>query len=89
MWEALGNEPSIFRHGWPSYDEAAVQKEQIEIVLQINGKVRSRLVVSPDTGEEEIKARALDDQKIKSFLNGKKVVKIISVPQKLVNIVVK
>ncbi len=89
MWEALGNEPSIFRHGWPSYDEVAVQKEQIEIVLQINGKVRGRLVVSPDTGEDEIKARALDDQKIKSFLNGKKVVKIISVPQKLVNIVVK
>ncbi|MEE9488252.1 MAG: hypothetical protein V3W00_06035, partial [Candidatus Brocadiales bacterium] len=72
-----------------SYDEAAVQKEQIEIVLQINGKVRGRLVVSPDTGEDEIKARALDDQKIKNFLNGKKVVKIISVPQKLVNIVVK
>ncbi|MEE9199810.1 MAG: leucine--tRNA ligase [Candidatus Brocadiales bacterium] len=89
MWERLGNEPGIFEREWPSYDHGAVEEEQLEIVLQINGKVRSRLTVSPDTGEDEIKAMALEDEKIKGFLNGKKVVKIISVPRKLVNIVVK
>ena len=89
MWETLGNDRGIFRHGWPSYDDSAVQEEQLEIVLQVNGKVRSRLTVSPDTGEEEIKAMALDDERVKEFLNGKKVIKVISVPHKLVNIVVK
>ncbi len=89
IWEALGNGPSIFEQGWPSYDDKAIQEEQLEIVVQVNGKVRSRLTVSPDTGEEEIKAMALEDEKIKGFLNGKKVINVISVRQKLVNIVVK
>ncbi|MEE9584349.1 MAG: class I tRNA ligase family protein, partial [Candidatus Brocadiales bacterium] len=89
IWEALGNGPSIFEQEWPSYDDKAIQEEQLEIVVQVNGKVRSRLTVSPDTGEEEIKAMALEDEKIKGFLNGKKVINVISVRQKLVNIVVK
>ncbi|MFQ5957228.1 MAG: leucine--tRNA ligase [Candidatus Brocadiales bacterium] len=89
MWEALGNGPSVFEQGWPSYDEEAVQEEQLEIVVQVNGKVRSRLIVSPDTEEDEIKARALDDENVKRFLDGKKVVNVISVRRKLVNIVVK
>ncbi|MFQ5863369.1 MAG: leucine--tRNA ligase [Candidatus Brocadiales bacterium] len=89
MWEILGNDPSIFEQGWPSYDEGTIQEEQLEIVVQVNGKVRSRLIVSPDTKEDEIKARALDDERVRRFLDGKKVVNIISVPQKLVNIVVK
>ena len=74
---------------WPSYDEEAAKQEQLEIVLQVNGKVRGRLAVSPDAGEDEIKAMALDDEKVKAFIDGKTVVNVISVRQKLVNIVVK
>ena len=89
MWKTLGNEPTIFRQAWPSYDEEAAKQEQLEIVLQVNGKVRGRLAVSPDAGEDEIKAMALDDEKVKAFIDGKTVVNVISVRQKLVNIVVK
>ncbi|HHT9118658.1 MAG TPA: class I tRNA ligase family protein, partial [Candidatus Hypogeohydataceae bacterium YC38] len=88
LWEALGNSPSIFEHAWPSYDEEAIKAEEVEMVIQINGKVRGRMLVSVDIEEKEIKARALEDEKIKRFLNGKKVVKTILVPKKLVNIVV-
>lgn len=74
---------------WPTYVEELAKKDEIEIPIQINGKLRSRIVVSPDATQEEIQAMALDDEKVKSFTDGKEIMKIVVVPKRLVNIVVK
>jgi len=64
-------------------------KEELEIPIQVNGKLRSRVVVAPDASEEDLRALALADGKVQSFIDGHKVVKVIVVPQRLVNVVVK
>jgi leucyl-tRNA synthetase len=89
LWEQLGNKPSLFEQPRPTYDPEAVKVEEIELVVQVNGKVRGRLVIPVGLQEEEIKARALEDEKVKKFLDGKQVVNIVLVPRKLVNIVVR
>ncbi len=89
LWEIMGHKPSIFHHSWPSYDKNAIQEETVEIVIQVNSKVRSHLSVPVDIGEDELKKRVLGDERIKTFLDGKKVVNIIIIPKKLVNVVVK
>ncbi|MFN3467448.1 MAG: class I tRNA ligase family protein, partial [Candidatus Brocadiales bacterium] len=89
LWQVLGNEPSLFRHPWPGYDPEAIQAEEVELVIQVNGKVRGRLVIPVDLKEEDIKARALEEEGVKKYLDGKKVVNIILVPRRLVNIVVR
>ncbi len=87
LWEMLGEQGSLLRHAWPQYDEALAREEEIEIAVQVNGKIRARLMVSADAGEEDVRQLALNDPKVLSSLNGKQVVKAIVVPQKLVNIV--
>lgn len=89
MWEIIGKSPSIFAENWPSYNEAAIEAAETEIVIQINGKVRSRLTVPVDIAEEALKTKVAEDTKVKEFLDGKNVVKIVVVPNKVVNIVVK
>ncbi len=89
LWETLGHKPSISSEKWPAYDEAKCVDESIEIVVQINGKLRSKLNLSPDATKEEILKCAKEDEKVKSWLDGKTVVKEIVVPGKLVNFVVK
>lgn len=89
LWEFLGNKPSLFEQPCPTYDPEAIKVEEIELVVQVNGKVRGRLVIPVDLQEEEIKARALGDEKVKKFLDGKTVTNVILVPRKLVNIVVR
>ena len=89
LWEIMGHKPSIFHHSWPSYDKNAIQEETVEIVIQVNSKVRSHLSVPVDIGEDELKKCVLGDERIKTFLDGKKVVNIIIIPKKLVNVVVK
>ena len=89
LWEIMGHKPSIFHHSWPSYDKNAIQEETVEIVIQVNSKVRSHLSVPVDIGEDELKNRVLSDERVNTFLAGKKVVNIIIIPKKLVNIVVK
>ncbi len=74
---------------WPSYDKDVIIAEQVEMVIQINGKVRSRVVVPSDIGEEDLKLRVMEDEKIKESINGKKIIKTIVVPKKLVNMVVR
>ncbi|MEK7241406.1 MAG: class I tRNA ligase family protein, partial [Planctomycetota bacterium] len=88
LWQSLGNKPSLFEQPRPIYDPEAIKVGEIELVVQVNGKVRGHLVVPVDLQEEEIKVRALEDENVKKFLDGKKVVNIILVPKKLVNIVV-
>lgn len=89
LWEVLGHNPSIFSVPWPTYDNSAIKADQIEIVLQINGKVRSKLIVSSEISEGELKLLVMKDRKINESLNGKKILKTIVVPKKLVNLVVR
>jgi leucyl-tRNA synthetase len=89
LWEQLGRNGPVFRQPWPAYDEALAKEDAADIVLQVNGKVRGRLSVPFGTSEDELKKLALADPKVQPFLEGKQVVKVIVVPDKLVNIVVK
>ena len=74
---------------WPEYDEEAMVKDNIEIVVQINGKVKDKIEVSTDAKKEDIEKAAVSREKIVELLDGKNIVKVISVPGKLVNIVAK
>ncbi len=88
MWEKLGNKSSVFQSEWPSYDPKALEESEIEIVIQVNGKVRDHLTVAKGAKEEEIKLKALDSPKVKNLIGDKELKKIIVVPEKLVNLVV-
>jgi leucyl-tRNA synthetase len=89
LWEELGLTGPVFKQPWPAYDEQLAQEEGAEIVLQINGKVRSRIVVPLGAPPEELEALARADERIAASLAGKQVVKVIVVPDKLVNLVVR
>jgi leucyl-tRNA synthetase len=89
LWEMLGEKGSLLKAPWPKYDAALAKEEEIEIPVQINGKLRSRVVVSADASEETVLERALADEKVRAVTAGKQIVKKIYVPGKLVNIVVK
>ncbi|MEK6336024.1 MAG: leucine--tRNA ligase [Acidobacteriota bacterium] len=90
MWESLGHEAGLVTAApWPVADRELARKEELEIPVQVNGKLRSRVTVAPDISEADLRAAALADQKVQSFINGHEVVKVIVVPQRLVNVVVK
>ena len=90
LWQAVAQTgESISYVTWPTYDESKLVEAEVEIVVQIKGKVRAKLVVTKDLSREELQEIALSDEKIKSEIADKEVVKVISVPNKLVNIVVK
>jgi leucyl-tRNA synthetase len=89
IWDELGNQGPVFRHAWPAFDPELAKEDLAEVIVQVNGKLRSRIFAPFGTPKEELEARALADEKAKPFVAGKQVVKIISVPDKLVNIVVK
>ena len=89
LWDKLGHEDSIHLQQWPEFIESALKKEEITIVVQVNGKVRDKIQVSPDIKEDDLKEEALASSKIKKYTDDKEVVKTIVVPQKLINIVVK
>jgi leucyl-tRNA synthetase len=90
LWSVLGEDASaLLRHSWPKYDPALAREDEIEIVVQINGKIRGRITVAAGTAEESVKQTALADEKIIAALEGKQIVKVIAVPNKLVNIVVR
>ena len=89
LWETAGNKGSIHRVSWPSYDEEAAAEDLTTVVFQVNGKLRDKTNVPVGTSKEELEKIALASEKIKNFTGGKDLVKIIVVPDKLVNIVVK
>ncbi len=86
LWAALGHPPSIFRAGWPTVDPQALVREEIEIVLQINGKVRDHLTVPAGLDSKAIEALAMESPTIRRHLEGKTIRKVIVVPGKLINI---
>ncbi|MFH1572711.1 MAG: leucine--tRNA ligase [Acidobacteriota bacterium] len=87
LWQALGHASSLSYEPWPEYDEAFTREEVLEVPVQINGRLRSRVVVSSSASPKEVEEAALADPKVQSYTMGKGVRKIIVVPQKLVNIV--
>lgn len=89
LWQRLGRSQSIFAEPWTGYDDALLQAEQIEVVIQINGKVRSRVTLPVSAAEDEIRSAALADPRVQEWTTGKKVLKSIVVGKKLVNLVVK
>jgi len=89
LWEMLGEKGNLLKAPWPKYDAALAKEEEIVIPVQVNGKLRSRVVVPADATEETVLEHALADEKIQALIAGKQVVKKIYVPGKLVNIVVK
>jgi leucyl-tRNA synthetase len=89
LWEMLGEKANLLKAPWPKYDAALAKEEELEIPVQINGKLRSRIVVPADASEEFVVARALADEKVKSAIAGKQIVKTIYVSGKLLNILVK
>ncbi len=88
MWEILGHTESISTVPWPSYDPAAVEAEEVLMVIQVNGKLRGRITVGAEASGEEIKSAVLAHERVQEFIKGQKVKKIIIVPKKLVNLVV-
>ncbi len=88
LWEALGQSGSVLEVSWPAYSEDAIEEDQILIVIQVNGKVRSRFQIAADADEDMIKDTALADERVVARLQGRPVKKIIVVRNKLVNIVV-
>jgi leucyl-tRNA synthetase len=89
LWEMLGEQGSLLRAPWPKYDPALAKEDEIEIPVQINGKLRGRIVVPADASEDLVRTNAQSDEKIASMIAGKQIVKVIVVPGKLINIVVK
>ncbi|NMD72166.1 leucine--tRNA ligase [Bacillus sp. DNRA2] len=87
LWEKLGHEGTLSYEAWPAYDEAKLVDDEVEIVVQINGKVKTKLFVPSDASREALEQIAMDDDKVKEQIDGKTVRKVIAVPGKLVNIV--
>jgi len=91
LWEALGHAGSILSSGarWPGFDKELARREEVEIAVQVNGKLRGRVNVSADATEDETRAAALSDERVRSWTEGKQIVKTVVVPGRLVNVVVK
>jgi leucyl-tRNA synthetase len=88
LWWALGNESSVVLEAWPVHREDALVKDEVTVVIQVNGKLRGRFVAAADADDEALKKRALSDDNTQRFIDGKTIRKIIVVKKKLVNIVV-
>src|SRR5579863_7731042 len=89
LWEQLGRTGPVFRQTWPAYDEDLAKEDAADVVLQVNGKVRGRIAARFGAPQEELEKLALAEPKLQSFLAGKQIVKVIVVPDKLVNVVVR
>ena len=89
LWTILGHEGTITYAEWPTYDESKMVDDEVEVVVQVLGKVRAKIAVAKDISKEDLEAAALADEKVQEFIAGKQIVKVIVIPGKLVNIVVK
>jgi len=87
LWNHLGKDGAVIDATWPTHDESALVQDSIQIVVQVNGKLRAKLEVSADISKEDMEAAALDDENVKKFSAGLTIRKVIVVPGKLVNVV--
>jgi leucyl-tRNA synthetase len=88
LWQSLGYEETLVDRAWMEWEREIVESAAITVVLQVNGKVRSQVIMDSDSDQEEMKQAALSDEKVKNYIAGKEIKKVIVVPRKLVNIVV-
>jgi leucyl-tRNA synthetase len=88
MWQRMGHEVGLVDHTWPEADAAVAREDELELAVQVNGKVRGRITVAREAAEEEIRRRALAEPKVAEHLAGKTVVKTKVVPGRLVSLVV-
>ena len=89
LWQALGHDENIVSHAWPKFDQAALVQDEIEMIVQVNGKLRAKITVASEAAKDDVEKAALDDENVQRFIADKNVVKVIVVPKRLVNIVVK
>ncbi|SFV85851.1 Leucyl-tRNA synthetase [hydrothermal vent metagenome] len=89
LWQELGNETAIINEPWPSVDKKALEQDEVQIIVQVNGKLRAKLMFDANTDKALVEAQALEDENVAKFTDGKTIVKVIVVPNKLVNIVAK
>ena len=88
IWQILGNRKGLMSATWPVYDRDVAAEETITLVVQVNGKVRSRLRLPANQAEDEVRRLALEDEKIQGFMDGMEVKRVVVVPNRLVNVVV-
>ena len=88
LWQALGHESSVLQEPWPKFNESALTRDELEIVIQVNGKLRSRFNIGADTDDDALKRKALADERVKKFIQDRPIKKVIVVKKKLVNIVI-
>ena len=91
MWEGLGHSGGLLsgKSRWPIADQELAQREELEIPVQVNGKLRSRLITSPEVSEDELRTAALADEKVQALVDGHEIVKVVVVPRRLVNVVIR
>jgi leucyl-tRNA synthetase len=89
LWEKIGRSDGILRHPWPKFDQALAREEEIEVPVQVNGKLRGLVKVPVDASREALEAAARAHEKVQAALAAKSVVKVIVVPDKLINFVVR
>jgi leucyl-tRNA synthetase len=87
LWQRIGGQGSVFRSGWPEVDTAALRKDTVEVPVQVNGKLRSRVYLAPDASREEMERAALGDDKVRELLAGQTPRRVVVVPGRLVNVV--
>jgi leucyl-tRNA synthetase len=88
MWECLGHKPAIAKAGWPVVDKSLLGADNVIAILQVNGKIKDRIEVSPNISQDELEKLATDNSRIKAALIGAQVKKVITVTPKLVNFVI-
>ena len=89
MWQELGHDTACCDTPWPSYDESALAEDTVEIIVQFNGKLKAKMKVEADISREDMQKEVENDETVKGLLEGKTVVKVIAIPGKLVNFVVR
>jgi leucyl-tRNA synthetase len=89
LWQELGNEIAIINEPWPILDKKALEQDEVQIIVQVNGKLRAKLMFDSNTDKALVESQALEDENVAKFTDGKTIVKVIVVPNKLVNIVAK
>jgi len=89
LWVRLGHEPSVFHNGWPTYDAELAKAEEVELPIQVNGKVRDRVVVARDESEDAIREKVMALENVRRYIEGKDIKKLIVVPNRIVTIVVR
>jgi len=89
LWQQMGETDSILRHPWPAFDEELAREEEIEVPVQVNGKLRALVRVPPGSDNEVLQKAALKEERVQAAIAGKQIVKVVLIPAKLINIVVK